>query len=275
MTATVQTMIEYDIRFADYLTMPYLSQSTLKEGRLSMAHLKAALDRERTKEPTDDMLLGSALHTAFLEPEQLLDTVAKWTGKRRWGKEWDEFCTEHAGKIVITEDMNAKLTGMLRSLRRHARVREWLGKIEATEVVGLGDVRGVTMKGRCDALTVDPLIDLKKVRSCDERTVTRTILQFGYHIQGYVYRELFGRDRFLLLCVEDQEPFDVVAYELSPAFLRMGQQEAEELLDQYKECDSAGVWPGRSAEVVTVQPPVWADCGALTITVDGEAAFGD
>lgn len=269
------THFHHDIRFADYLRWPYLSQSTLKEGRLSMAHLKAALDGERVKVPTDDMLLGSALHCAFLEPELMLDQVVKWSGKRRFGKEWDEFAAENATKIILTDDMHARLIRMVQSLRKHARVREWLGRIEATEVCAVGEVRGVTMKGRCDALTVDPLVDLKKVRSCDERTVRSTILQFGYHIQGWIYRELFNRSRFLLLCVEDQEPFDVVAFELSDSFLRLGQREAEELIDQYKECEASGVWPGRATDVVTIEPPAWAGCGSMTITVDGADAFGD
>lgn len=273
MTSPTENGIYFDIRFADYLKWPFPSQSTLKEGRASPAHVKAAMDRERVKVPTDEMLLGSALHVAFLEPEKLLDSVVKWEGKARRGKEWDAFKDANANKIILTEAMNAKLIRMVQALRRHPRVREWLGKIEHTEVAAIGDVHGLRMKGRCDALTNDPLVDLKKVATCDLGRITNTILTFGYHIQSYIYRTLFNRDKFLLICIEDEPPFDVVPHELSPAFLRMGQSEAESLIERYKECEASGIWPGRCDDVVTVEPPEWSGSGNLTI--DGVDAFGD
>ena len=246
-----------DVPFAEYLAWPYLSQSILKEGRSSMAHLWAALSGERFKEPTDEMVLGSALHCAFLEPQELDKRVVIWFGARRYGKVWDEFQLEHAGKIILTQGNYLALDEMLNALRRHPVVQHWSRTIKWTEVSALGDVAGVLMKGRCDALTPEPLVDLKKVASADPRLITKTILNFGYHIQAYIYRKLFDRDRFLLICVESSPPYDVVAYELSPGFLRQGEREALQLLERYQECMESGAWPGRSDEVVTLEPPEW------------------
>ena len=241
-----------------------------------MAHLKAALDGERKKEVTDAMQLGSALHVACLTPEEMPNHVVLWSGGTRRGGSWDEFCEEHEGKIILTPVMHEKLVGMTRALRRHKVMREWMGRIEGTEVAVVGDVHGVTMKARADAMTPDPLIDLKSTRSCDLRTITNTVMTFGYDIQGEIYRHLYNRERFILLFVEDAPPHDVVAVELSPSFLRRGRREAVSLIQRYQYCQKTGVWPGREPDnVVMLEVPEWAMSNdeADAITIDGEAAF--
>jgi hypothetical protein len=262
-----------DIPFDAYRQWPLLSQSTLKEGRYSMAHLKAAIDRDRQKEPTDDMLLGSALHTCFLEPELMPERVVKWTGGVRRGKKWESFKAGNPGKIILTPNYHEKLIGMVRSLRRHPVVREWTNKIESVEVSAVGEINGVPMKGRCDALTPEPLFDLKKVGDGDERSFVRNVMDFGYHIQAYTYLELFRRERFVLMTVEDFDPFDVVPYEFSGAFLRKGRREVTSILNRYKQCKESGIWPGRSDGIWTLELPTWAASGASEISIGGELAF--
>lgn len=265
------------IDFGTYLRWPFLSQSTLKEGRASMSHMKASIDRERVKEPTDEMILGSALHVAFLEPELMPTRVVKWDGARRAGKEWTEFTCEHAGKIILTAGMYENLIGMVRSLRKHPEVKRWQSKIQDVEVSAIGSIDGVPFKGRTDALTADPLVDLKKVRSADPFMFTKQALAFGYDIQAYIYRELFNRDRFMLIAVEDSPPYDVVPFELTPGMLRHGEREAKGLIQSYKLCTESGVWPGRSDEVVQLELPEWAAAQdeANAITIDGHAAFSE
>lgn len=270
MSTTPHPGIHRNIPFADYLRWPLVSQSILKRGRESMSHVKAAMDQEFIKKPTDAMLLGSALHTAFLEPDEFDTRVVEWTGKVRNGKEWDGFQAEHAGKVILTRENYANLRGMVASLRKHPVVRKWSAKIDSVEVSAVGSLEGVPVKGRCDAMTTDPMVDLKSVRSANPVTVTRTILDFGYHIQAHIYRKLFNRTRFMLVCVEAAPPHDVVAYELSDSFLRIGCEEATSLLQRVKFCMDSGAWPGRCDEVVQLEPPEWA-ATASDITLDGEA----
>lgn len=263
------------VPFAEYLRWPLLSQSVLKQGQLSMAHLHAAEKRERVKVPTDAMILGTALHVAFLEPEMMSDYVIRWDGGVRRGKEWDAFRDEHASKAILTPAGYESLIGMVRSLRAHPFVRKWVGQIEDTEVSIAGEFGGVPFKARCDALTKEPMVDLKKVRSTDPATVTRTVLAFGYHIQAAIYRTMFNRSRFVLVCVEDEPPFDVCPYELSPALLRIGEAEAASLIQRYRWCQERGEWPGRhnEAEPVMLETPEWMAAGAVTIA--GESAFDE
>lgn len=263
------------VPFADYLKWPLFSNSKFKAGRESMAHLKAELDGERFLVPSDDMILGSAMHVAFLEPELVPTRVALWKGEARRGDEWKAFKEENAGKIILTANAHAKLTGMVRSLRAHPWVRSIIGSIEATELSAIGKIHGVPFKGRLDALAPDMILDLKKVRSGDSRSFTSACMTYGYHTQGFCYRKLFDRDRFVLLTVEDEPPFDVVPYELSPAFLRHGERDAIVILDQYKFAQRTNQWPGRSGDIVQLEVPEWAisDDEASAITIDGISAI--
>lgn len=262
--------IYHDVPFHEYLGWDVPDQTRLKRCASSPAHYDAA----QFKTPTDDMTLGSALHVAFLEPELMVEKVAKWTGARRAGKEWEAFLADNDGRYILTAGLHEKLVGMVRSLRRHPFVREWQRRIEAVEVSAVGAAWGFPMKGRVDAQTPDPIVDLKKVRSGDARGFTNAVMGFGYHIQAAVYRQLFDRERMVLLTVEDAPPFDVVPYELSPAFVRLGEREAQRLIARVRECEATGVWPGRSDFPIQLDPPEWAMSG-MEVTIGGEAVFDD
>jgi hypothetical protein len=259
MQTTIKDGLHLRVPFAEYLKWPFYSQSVLKEGRRSMAHLKAARDGERVKEPTDDMILGTALHCAFLEPEEKIDRVAVWREGVRRGARWEAFKDEHARRIILTESQDEKLEGMLASLRRHPVVRRWDADIEAVECSIVGMVNGLRMKGRCDALTPDPLIDLKKVADGVGYKVQRAAEDFGYHIQAAIYCQLFKRERFMLICVEDEPPYDVCPYEFSPGNLRRGAREAADLIARVLQCEETGCWPGRSDTPIMLEAPAWAE----------------
>lgn len=269
MTCEIADGLHLRVPFADYLRWPFYSQSILKEGRKSMAHLRAAFEGERQKEPTDDMLLGSALHCAFLEPEEKVDRVAVWRNGARRGSAWEAFKLEHAARIILTENQDEKLTGMLASLKRHPEVKHWADRVSLTyhqerswvEVSCVGMVNGLRMKGRCDALTSDPLIDLKKVADAGPHKVQWVVEAYGYHIQASIYCRLFNRERFMMICVEDEPPYDVTPYEFSPGYLRRGKREADELIARVLECEEMGYWPGRSDTPVQLEPPAWAEGG--------------
>lgn len=251
--------IHRGIPFADYLQWPEPSQTTLKAARKSLAHYKAARDGERVIVPTDDMLLGSALHTCFLEPWDAANRIAVWPADNgpRKGKEWAEFKAENSGRIMLTEAASLNLRGMVESLRRHKTVKEWLSRIEAVEVSARGELDGVQVKARCDALSQDPLIDLKKVRDASYEAMQRAVMNFGYDIQAAMYRRMFQRERFILVCVEDEPPYDVVAYELAPSMLRRADTILGALLAKVKEAEELQQWPGQCDEIVELELPGW------------------
>lgn len=250
-----------------YRAWPCLSQSIIKKGRSSMAHLRDA-ELKGESVPTDSMQLGSALHTAMLEPELLPSRVVRWDGGARRGKEWEAFKYAHADKIILTENSHDELIGMVRSLRQNKHVKQWQSKVEDVEVSAVGEFNGLTVKARCDALTPDPLIDLKMVRTNEPRAFANAVMQYGYHIQGALYRHIFGRSNFWLVTVERTPPHDVVVFDMSRELLDNGLKELTRLTDSYKHCAKTGVWPGRCDDIYPLELPEWAKS-------DLEIYFGD
>lgn len=252
------------LRFSEYLKLDAMNQSTLKEGLESVAHMQAAFEGA-TREPTDDMNLGSCLHMGFLEPEKLVNKVARWDGKTRRGKVWDEFCAAHEGQVILTAGMHDNLGGMLPAVRRHPFTRHWASKLADYEVTGVRELEGVLCKARADVLIDSsepdcPIIDLKKVRSANPRTFGRSAHDLGYHIQAGFYCQVFQRTRFIDLTVESSPPYDVVPYEVPAADIAEGWSIARDLLRKWREAVATGVFPGRcpTAEPLMLERPAWA-----------------
>ena len=257
-----------NVPFAEYLKWPHVSQSSLKQGRISMLHMLHAMNTDVV--PTDPMNLGSALDCAFLEPELLPKKVVLWEGKRRAGKEWDEFKTEHRGKIILTNGYYEHFQGMLRNLRKHPEMRKWMSSPGDVQVSHTAEIQGVMVKGRIDKLTNDPIIDLKSSGiELDETRFATQAVKLGYHIQGAIYLRLFNRKRFILGVVENTAPYDVVMFELSPELLAIGDAQAMLLLSAWKACCENNHWPGRNDELVTLEVPKWMQPQEQPITAGG------
>ena len=244
-----ETKLYNDLTFGQYLAQPAMNQSTLKAGRISMAHLKAAIDTPVI--PTDAMKFGTALHCAFLEPELFFSKVVQWTGKARRGKEWDTFSETHKCKTILTPGPYNKVVPMIAALRSDPDIIKWQAATVATEVSAMGTINGVPCKGRTDALTTGPICDLKKIASARIRAAANRpeklawhIKSYGYDLQGAMYTELFNTERFIIFFVEDAPPYSTVVVELGHEPLTRARAELYRLLDNYKECCKTGLWPG-------------------------------
>ena len=243
----------YNVPFADYLAWPLWSQSTIKEARKSAAHAKAA--REFKAEPTDAMILGTALHLAFLEPEDAREKIVTWAGKVRRGKEWDEFRSLYQDKIIHTVNQTEQLAGMMQAMLASPFIKEISALISDVEITEIGQVCGLRCKGRADALVGKTGYDIKKVADADPWKFQKAIIDYGYDIQGAMYCELFELDRYILIAVEDDPPHDVVPYEFSGAMLRNGRLKLEACAAVILQAEKTGLWPGRSASPVLLDPP--------------------
>lgn len=241
--------------FEEYLSLPIWSQSTIKEARKSAAHALAA--RLHKTEPTDAMVLGTALHTCFLETDEAADRIVTWEGKVRRGKEWDEFKALYNDKIILTKNQRVACDCMVASMRKSPFVKDMFDKVGDVEVVEIGEVMGLRFKARADALAGEIGIDIKKVANGDPFKFQRAIIDYGYDIQAALYCQLFELDRFILLTVEEEPPYDVVPYELSPAMIRNGLTKLQACVSVVRQAEKSQLWPGRSATPVLLDPPEW------------------
>ena len=114
------------------------------------------------------------------------------------------------------------------------------------------------------------IVDVKTIAELpanDPEHLPRHIAQFGYHRAAYLYREVVAevmkykdgyRPPFVLVFVEKQEPFAVVARVVDETALEVAAKEVAEALDRLRTCYATNTWPESwDAPMAKVGVPGW------------------
>lgn len=296
MATDYQPGIYPNMSWDEYRAIPYTNCSTLQWGKVSMMHLKAAIDGRLKREDSPALAFGRALHLRLLEPDLYQSRVvvcepcqqAIKTGPRkgdpcgnrglsvvdgewRCGTHGGSDCANEPGIEVLTQSESDAIERAAAAVRNHPaeKLRRAKGHFEVTVIA---DLCGRRIKGRLDKLIESPLtiVDVKKVaapNSPSEAPGTpagfeRRIAAYGYGMQAALYCDLVAAvtgstPRWFWLPVEDGEPYSVGAYRATERLLNAGRNEYMNLLLQLVKCEESGNWPGYSQSVIDIDGPDW------------------
>lgn len=253
------------IPFEQYLKLPGLSASTLKKLMRSPLAYKWALDHpDHTSSAAQ--ALGTAAHTAILEPAKLKTDYMLWDGGTRRGKAWDEFKASNASKTILTADEFADVKAMYAAVRGFAPAARYLQNGQA-EVTLQWAMQGRAFRGRVDWITEiegrTVLVDLKTTRDARPFKFGADAFKLGYHIQFALYcdgwQALTGEmPAFVVLAVENQAPFEPAVFEVPEEVLERGREEYQRLLDTLNTCEATGHWPPAAETEQRLTLPRWA-----------------
>lgn len=165
------------------------------------------------EEPSDSLVIGTAWHTAMLEPEKFADQVGVIPEQRQCtavtsngrpcsnlAKVGSDRCGTHKGveslpnkPILLTRERWELLGEMMAQTWRHSVASVYLdrcGVREQTFVWTCPD-SGLKLKCRPDLLSRRHVVDLKSTSDVgppdDDRPIVRSILRWGYHRQAAFY----------------------------------------------------------------------------------------
>jgi exodeoxyribonuclease VIII len=253
----------------EYHAHPAVSKSHLDQVAKSPAHYWARyLDPDRVQpEPTAAMVLGTALHTAVLEPhlwEQQFAIAPEGIDRRtKAGKDaWASFEADAQGKTVLTGDDGQRIRRMAAAVHQHPAssfLLELPGTREAS-YLWADDDTGLECKCRPDWHSADRriLVDVKTTKDASPREFARSVAAFRYHVQANWYQRPFPEaEQFLFIAVESQPPHLVAVYAATPAMVAAGGRAADQNLRQIAACRLTGVWPGYSDEIQPIDLPTW------------------
>jgi len=246
-----------------YHADPAVSASHLKAVMQSPYHYWARfLDPNRKLvEPTAAMRLGSLVHCAVLEPDELLQRYAVAPDRRtKAGKEQAERIVAEGLEPVSDSDMALALS-MAASVRNHPAAAALLAQGTAEQSFWWDDMpTGLRCKCRPDWYHGITVVDLKTCTDASPAAFASSIAKFGYHIQAAHYLEgLFGAERFVFIAVEKEPPYAVAVYELDHASMAVGRDLRNNALDVISTCKAADLWPGYGdTSVQTLSLPSWA-----------------
>jgi hypothetical protein len=239
----------------DYHRLKAVSPSQIKVlGRSPLHYFDQFLAEDREKrEPTPAMLMGTALHTAVLEPELWDSTIAvppqSFDRRSKAGRELAaEFERESAGKVVLSPEDADQVRRMADAVRSHPAagfLLELPGRREAS-YTWKDPATGLECKTRPDWHSEDRriVVDVKTTRDASRAEFAKSIANLDYHVQAAWNLDAQGGDQFLTLAVENVRPYAVAVYPASVAMLDAGRRRIDAAMTRLAECWRTGEWPG-------------------------------
>lgn len=272
----------HDMTAEEYHARPEVSNSMLNHLRKSPAHLRHYLDNPPS--PTPAMIVGTATHSAVLEPDLF---SAEWGRlpeldfRTKAGKEAKaELAEKYSPDRILKADTYDNVIAIRDAVLAHPLASELL-EGASTEVSRFWThPSGVECKARVDAVPTGDysryLVDLKTTQDAG-KAFNRSVHSFGYYRGASHYLSSFEtsefmemdsefsdmriteeRDRFIFIAVESSPPHGVAVYELDYDAIELGQEEIDILLTQYAQCEAEDSWPSYPTELLELSLPGYA-----------------
>ncbi len=205
------------------------------------------------------MIMGSAVHTAVLEPYNFFDEFVikpDCDGRTKEGREINTaFKALSIGKLVIEQKNYEQVLKINQALKPYMDNVLEDAKIELS-VYWKDKHTGILCKARPDIWHETHIIDLKTTADASPRAMSYAMYDGGYHVQAammqdgiYAATGKFISD-FYLLCVETVEPYLVVPHQISEQAIEKGREEFHKHLKTYAECLEKNEWPGYAPELL-------------------------
>ena len=222
------------------------------------------------------MRVGTAIHTAVLEPETFLDRyVILPEGIDRRTKDGKaeyailEGKAEAKGAQLLPYADFDKVMAIKSACHTHPMAKQLFrdGKAEMS-VFWTDEETGVLCKCRPDWLLGGDnpaILDLKSTEDASPDGFTRSAYKYRYHVQAAWYLDGLEAalgvkpDVFMFLAVEKSAPYAPAFYYADDAMITAGRAEYRRLLRLFAKCQSENDWPGYPTKLQALTLPKWAD----------------
>ncbi|MBW2037031.1 MAG: PD-(D/E)XK nuclease-like domain-containing protein [Deltaproteobacteria bacterium] len=254
--------------FDKYLAIDALSNSGLKKLAKSPAHYKAP-DKPRTPQQQLALDIGSAFHTATLEPE-LYDELYCITKTARVSAA-ERASVKEQGKTLLKQADHSNVQAMARAVREHPDAGPLVqGGVTEISFFWQDPDFGFLCKGRADQITDSRIIvDLKSTADADDQNTgygafVKNFFSLGYHQQAYWYLNGVSiasgvpHDQFVFIACEKDPPYGINVYWPDKEVLLWAMEKIEPLKLRYAECLESGLWPSYPTGIKIIEMPGWA-----------------
>ena len=256
---------------ADYHADPAISASHLHAVAKSPYHYWSRfLDPQRPKvEPTAAMRLGSLVHCAVLEPDELTTRYGVCPSRTtKAGKEQAAAMQAAGIEAVTSSDMELALA-MAGAVRSHQAAAALLRSGAAEQSFWWDDApTGMRCKCRPDWLNGTTVVDLKTTTDASPAGFAKSVANFRYHVQANHYLAGLAAERFVFIAVEKSYPYAVGVYELDADAMQCGEELRRNDMQTIADCRAILEWPGYDNSIKTISLPKWALNPSTSMTSD-------
>lgn len=250
----------------------YHASGAVTKSVLDMVHKSPAYYqyfRENPRQQTDSMLLGSVTHKLVLEPESFADefVIEPVCDKRtKDGKAAYKAFLDSLGDglTAVPPDVYDTAKAMAAAVKAHPVAAKLLtdGKPEESY---FWEQDGIKCSCRPDWLRADGLVvDLKTTKDASPDGFQKSAYNFRYYVQAWWYihgLKLLGIDatEFIFIAVESTAPYTVSVYAADDLFFKLGEIEAMQDFETYKDCMKSENWYGyeKEPEIHSLSVPDW------------------
>lgn len=228
---------------SEYRSHPALNASRFKAFIRSPFHFKNQVDVEETEQ----MRIGTAIHTALLEPEKYLSTIAYMPECDRRTKEGKQVAKDfedaNAGKLILKNDSEQIVARSVESVSQHYGWRELKKNQMHRETIIIGELFGIECKAKIDIIdTKERMIwDIKTCQDASREKFRYDVQDRLYWVQQAFYNMLvekhyeqeFGCG---FIAVETTDPSAVGIYTVLKEESQTWKSILERKLEEYKKC---------------------------------------
>jgi hypothetical protein len=256
-----------DISNEEYHRRPGVSASMLKSMARGWRTFEAEhIAKTAPRKESAAMALGTAVHTALLEPERYeADYVvcpAECSDRRTKAfKEWS--ATVEGNQVLTAEDADT-----IHSIRvnqaKDPFVSQLLNVGGIVEKSFEWDEYGTLCRMRFDKLHGPICVDIKTCQDASYDAFAKTIVTYRYDLQAAHYlaglrSQDEGTDfRFVFIAVETVSPYRVRSYEINEYDLHKATTERNSLIDEYAERLESDDWSEPlEGKLATIFLPNW------------------
>ena len=196
------------------------------------------------KEPTDNLILGSVIHTLILEPQKLeseyiiMPELNLRTNADKAIKAELEAEAKATNKTLVKAEIFNQAEGVAKSFLKSSLSLFLRGEVKA-EASFFGKIDGVKVKARPDLILPKEkiIIDFKTTSTSGGGSAdgfAKMAANFAYYIQASLYLEITEYKQFYFIVLETTEPFMVGCYKLDSEALEFGKSEIRRAIEIYK-----------------------------------------
>ena len=196
------------------------------------------------KEPTDNLILGSVIHTLILEPQKLeseyiiMPELNLRTNGAKAVKAELEAEAKATNKTLVKSEIFNQAEAVAKSFLESSLSSFLRGEVKA-EASFFGEIDGVKVKARPDLILPQQqiIIDFKttsQVGGGSADGFAKMAANFSYYIQASLYLEITKYKQFYFIVLETAEPFMVGCYKLDSEALELGRSEIRRASEMYK-----------------------------------------
>lgn len=254
---------EKDMTNEAYHSYQGVSKSGLDKIARSPAHYKYGDKTVSTRA----MEIGTATHTAILEPKRFDSEYCITEANLRTEKLYKDAKKIHGGEYTLTAREAEKVSGMRRSVASSREAMSHLNVDGDAELSAFctDPETGVTIRARFDWINSNRVaIDLKKTQDIRPEKLSKSVCDYRYHVQdamySFIYKQVTGEDlkAFYFLAVEENAPHSCKLFQLSDLAKEAGMFYFRRDLRAYADCAESGVWPHPDSGNGTIELTNWA-----------------